>query len=218
MKIKHIIWDWNGTLLDDVWLGVEAINVVLKRYHLPSLSRDRYLDIFTFPVIDYYKKLGFDFDKNPFETVGTEFIDEYTRRQFEAQLHNDAISSMDYLQKEGISQSLLSAAKQKMLDTLTNYHNIQDRFMAIIGQNNHYAYGKEEAGRNWLNQLKCGSHEVLFVGDTVHDYDVAKAMGADCVLISHGHTSHERLIRTGTPVYRSLSEFVQNKFVNESDA
>ncbi|NQV37260.1 MAG: HAD family hydrolase [Candidatus Marinimicrobia bacterium] len=215
MKIKHIIWDWNGTLLNDLWLGIEAINVVLKRYDLPIITKKTYLDIFTFPVIEYYKKLGFDFNKNPFEIVGTEFIEEYTRRQFEAKLHPDALNTMACLQSMSISQSLLSAATQGMLDTLTNYHNIQDRFMKIIGQNNHYAYGKEEAGKQWMNELHVGPHEVLFVGDTLHDLDVAKSIGADCVLISTGHTSYDRLQKSGAPTFHSLADFVNDIFSDQ---
>lgn len=60
--IKHIIWDWNGTLLDDVGLSLEAINIVLARYNLPPLRKERYLEIFTFPVIEYYRELGFNFE------------------------------------------------------------------------------------------------------------------------------------------------------------
>ena len=60
---KHIIWDWNGTLLDDKWLCVESINQALQKRNLPELSDDRYMEVFTFPVQEYYKAVGFDFDK-----------------------------------------------------------------------------------------------------------------------------------------------------------
>ena len=60
MRYKHIIWDWNGTLLDDTWLCVEGINQALIKRNLTPISEDRYREVFTFPVRDYYKKLGFD--------------------------------------------------------------------------------------------------------------------------------------------------------------
>ena len=66
MKIKHIVWDWNGTLLNDNWLAIKAINILLKRYNLPLITLEQYLAVFTFPVIDYYKELGFDFNKTSF--------------------------------------------------------------------------------------------------------------------------------------------------------
>ena len=101
MGIKHIIWDWNGTLLDDLWLSIKAINIVLKRYSLSEITEDKYLDIFTFPVVDYYELLGFDFNKHPFEVVGTEFIEEYTnkvinKRQMNVDRYCSAFKSKNY--------------------------------------------------------------------------------------------------------------------------
>ncbi len=90
MKIKHIVWDWNGTLLNDNWLSIKAINILLLKYGLPAVEKEKYLEFFTFPVINYYKKLGFDFEKIPFNIVGTEFIDEYTKRMYDAQLQDGA--------------------------------------------------------------------------------------------------------------------------------
>ena len=71
---KHIIWDWNGTLLDDAWLCVDIMDSMLKERSLGTLTLDRYQRLFEFPVIDYYRKLGFDFTKESFEKTGTEFI------------------------------------------------------------------------------------------------------------------------------------------------
>ena len=70
MKYKHIVWDWNGTLLDDRWLCIEAINYVLKSRNMPLVSNKDYRNLFCFPVIEYYKKLGFDFTKEPFPILG----------------------------------------------------------------------------------------------------------------------------------------------------
>ncbi|MFQ6604474.1 MAG: HAD family hydrolase [Fidelibacterota bacterium] len=207
MKVKHIIWDWNGTLLDDLWLSIEAINCVLRRYDLPEISREKYLEIFTFPVIDYYRQLGFDFDRHPFEQVGTEFIAEYTRRQLEPALHSDARSTLARFAWEGgLGQSLLTAATQEMAETLVDYHELGPWFDRVVGQDNHYAYGKEKAGAALLNELGLRHDEVMFIGDTVHDLDVARAMDVSCLLVSRGHTSHERLVATKAPVFYSLSQ------------
>lgn len=212
MKIKHIIWDWNGTLLDDVWLSVTAMNVVLKRHGLTPITREKYLDIFTFPVIDYYRTAGFDFTTHPFEIVGTEFIREYTRRQTEPALHNGAVEILSGLSANGVTHSLLSAAAQPMLDTLIRHHRIDRCFLKLIGQNNHYAYGKTEAGRQWLNVLDYDPTDILFVGDTLHDRDVARELGVSCALISAGHASPERLRASGADVYSDLAEFARNVF------
>ena len=206
MKIKHVMWDWNGTLLNDRWLSVAAINRVLTRYELPEINEDRYLEIFKFPVIDYYEKLGFDFTKDPFEKVGTEFIHEYESQMHEAELFDQAIVTLDKIDKSGLSQSILSAGKQKMLDDLTVHHQIHDYFKKIVGQDNHYAFGKSEAGRNWIQELGIDPDNVIMVGDTVHDAEVAEEMSVHPVLIPHGHATKENLILTGATVLDSIEE------------
>ena len=88
-KYTHILWDWNGTLLDDMWLCVDVINVLLKKYNKPVLSLIDYQKHFDFPVKDYYERIGFDFKQTPFEIVGTEFINGYYKRWQECKLHKD---------------------------------------------------------------------------------------------------------------------------------
>ena len=203
---KHIIWDWNGTLLDDVDLSLEAINIVLARYNRPALQRKRYLKIFTFPVIEYYKILGFDFNKTPFSIIGTEFIDEYTARMFDVKLNSGAREFLDSVQQTNITQSLLSAAKVQMLEKLIEYHKLQDYFIRIVGLDNHYAYSKLEAGQAWMAELPFQPSEVLYIGDTIHDVDVARELGVDIALLSLGHTDYARLVDTGKPVFHVFSE------------
>ena len=91
MKYKHIIWDWNGTLLDDRWLCVAAINQTLSLRNMDIIDEEQYKEIFCFPVIEYYIKLGFDFNDEPFSIVGTEFIDFYNKNFRKARLHSNAL-------------------------------------------------------------------------------------------------------------------------------
>ncbi|NHZ86049.1 MAG: HAD hydrolase-like protein [Planctomycetia bacterium] len=218
MKIKHIIWDWNGTLLNDNWLSIKAINILLAKYGLPLITKEKYLEIFTFPVIDYYKKLGFDFDKTPFNIVGTEFIDEYTNQMYKVKLHDGAYEILNYFHETKVSQSLLSAAKQQMLDELSDYYKLNKYFIKILGINNHYADSKLHIGEAWVEELQLELDEVLFVGDTLHDLDVAREIGTDCILIAQGHTSYHRLKGNGTLVFYNLFEFkdwfIKNEKIN----
>ncbi len=207
MNIRHIVWDWNGTLLNDKQLAVTAINVLLKRYELPMITLEKYLEIFSFPVVDYYKSLGFDFDKTPFTVVGTEFIDEYTARMFDVEMHENAKSILKFINNQGIPQSLLSAAKQQMLDELMDFHNIVKYFSTVAGLDNHYANSKLEVGKALVKKLALPPEQILFVGDTLHDVSVANAIGARCVLLAHGHTSYDRLHSTGKEVFNDFNEF-----------
>jgi phosphoglycolate phosphatase len=74
-----ILWDWNGTLLDDAGFALKGINILLKNRGIPMLDIVRYREIFTFPVRDYYKAAGFEFEHEPFEMPAEEFIVQYKR-------------------------------------------------------------------------------------------------------------------------------------------
>ena len=59
--------------------------------------------------------------------------------------------------------------------------------------------------------LGNGHGETLMIGDTVHDYEVAKEIGSDCILIASGHQNYDILAKTGAEVHNTLEEFNQAK-------
>lgn len=205
-KIKYIIWDWNGTLFNDVQLGVDIINNLLKDNNLPQITFDKYRDIFTFPVSDYYQIAGFDFNKTSFETLGKKFMDEYERRKYEMNLFEGAREVLELARSRGIKQSVLSAYKQDTLVEILNHYKISEYFESIMGLDNIYAGSKEHLGIELRKKLSYNEDEILFVGDTLHDADVAKAMNVKCILISKGHQSQKKLLENGNVVLSDISE------------
>lgn len=206
-KYNHVIWDWNGTIINDVDLCVNIVNGVLKRRKLPNLTLEKYKSIFTIPVKDYYIKAGFDFTKESFEILGKEWMDEYEQRKFECNLYDDLTKVMGAISDYGLEQSILSAYMQDNLVAMIKYFKLEKYFSHIVGLDNIYAGGKLELGKNLIRKLGNGKSNALIIGDTIHDYEVAKEIGADCVLIANGHQSFERLQQTGSKVTKSLSEF-----------
>jgi len=182
------------------------MNTVLIRHELETITLDKYREIFGFPVKNYYIKLGFDFEKVPFEESGIEFIKGYENRRYDAELYPQVISLLTELREMGISHSILSAQHQTLLNDLTNHYKISNQFIEIIGLDNHYAHSKVENGIKWVKQLDMNPQEILIIGDTDHDFEVASAMGVDCILLSHGHHCISRLQTTGAKVLSNLSE------------
>src|SRR5262249_46428492 len=88
---SHVIWDWNGTLLDDVDLCVEIVQGMLERHGLARIGLAEYQSVFRFPVREYYKDVGFDFAKTPFEAVSEDFMSTYLDRVLEARLFGGAV-------------------------------------------------------------------------------------------------------------------------------
>ena len=209
MRFKHAIWDWNGTLLDDTWLCVEVLNGLLGRRGRGPISEDDYRQNFGFPVIHFYDFLGFDTDVDSFEKVSHEFIGDYEARWLEeCILHPDTHDVLAAMSEAGISHSVLSAAKQEALELGIGHYGIRDHFMGLSGADNIYAESKVDRGKRWIEQLHWDPSEVVMIGDTLHDFEVAEAIGTDCILMTHGHHTPERLAATGKPVAHSLKELV----------
>ncbi|CAA6696654.1 MULTISPECIES: HAD family hydrolase [unclassified Lentimonas] len=209
-RYKHAIWDWNGTLLNDTWLCVEVLNGLLARRGRAPISEEDYRENFGFPVVHFYDYLGFETDTDSFDQVSREFIGDYEARWFEeCQLHPETSNVLSDLAELGMTHSVLSAAKQEALNAGIQHFGIREHFMGLVGTDNIYAEGKVAQGRRWIEQLHWQPEEVVLIGDTLHDFEVAEAIGTHCILMGHGHHTTERLLKTGAPVVQSLRELVQ---------
>ena len=206
---KIIIWDFNGTLIDDTQICIDAINLLLKDRNKSEIDRNTYRSIFTFPVRDYYVKAGFDFTREEFEKPAMEFIAHYDRMIRDAGLFEDVRPTLEELRKKGYSQMILSAMQQDFLDSLIDEHGIRDYFTRISGIDNHYADGKLENARKLLSSVNGLRQDVILVGDTLHDYEVGKELGIRVILVSRGHQSAERLRQSGCVIAGSLREAIQ---------
>lgn len=205
----HIIWDWNGTLLNDAWLCVDVMNVMLKERGMPLKTVEEYKEIFDFPVKDYYAKLGFDFDREPFADVGTEFILNYNKRHNETVLHGAVQEVLGIMSAKGYSQNILSAREQNELISETKSLGVFGFFDRICGLDDHYAHGKTEAGLMLVRDIGVSTRKILLIGDTRHDAEVAAEVGVDCILVTNGHHSEQRLRPLGVPVISSLSDLIK---------
>ncbi|MBK8944556.1 MAG: HAD family hydrolase [Ignavibacteriae bacterium] len=208
-KYKHVIWDWNGTIFNDLQLCVDVGNNLFRKKNLPEISVEKYKSIFTIPVINYYISAGFDFDKESFEIVGKEWMDEYEKRKFECSLHENLIETIEKFKDWGIPQSLLSAYRQDNLLKMAEHFNLTKYFSHIVGLDNIYAAGKMDLGKNLMKILGNGHGETLMIGDTIHDFEVSQEIGADCILIANGHQNLETLEKTGAKIFNSLGELLK---------
>ena len=204
---KLIIWDWNGTLLDDVGICVSCMNQVLSKRKISQLTADRYRDIFTFPVKEYYQKAGFDFSKEDFEKPAMEFISLYYQALPQANLFSCIESVVTSFQKKGLRQLVLSAMEHENLVSSLKSKGIFKYFSKVSGMTNHYAHSKLEIGQDLLaGESSFGKEEMLLIGDTLHDLEVAQELGIDCVLVAQGHQSKERLLKETDMVFDKLSD------------
>lgn len=206
MKFDSIIWDWNGTLLNDLEIAIDSINHLLDDRNLELLTVDRYLDVFTFPVRDYYEQIGFDLKNEPFEIPAFQFITIYNKAVEACGLHLEVIPLLNRLQDRGYRQFILSAMEQEQLQKTVSDNGINHFFEDLSGLDNHYATSKVENGKSLIRKRGLNPERTLMIGDTIHDFEVARAMGCNCVLVAKGYQSKERLLSSGAEVVDSLEE------------
>ncbi|MBQ2308989.1 MAG: HAD family hydrolase [Clostridia bacterium] len=210
MKYTYCIWDFNGTIFDDVGASISAVNTLLAERGLKTLdSKDKYQEVFDFPIIDYYRRIGFDFDKEPYEVIAPLWVDLYLENSKKSGLFGDVISSLDFFEARGIKQSVLSASEKNMLTGQLRELGIYDRFEEIMGIDNIYAESKIALAKDWKQRHE--GERTLFIGDTTHDYETAEVLGADCYLISAGHQPEYKLRAAGenVKIFPSLSALVE---------
>ncbi len=205
-----IIWDWNGTLLNDLDLCIDSINSLLKKRSLQLLDHDSYKEVFSFPVKDYYQAIGFDFAKEDFEIPAKEFIDLYDSRVENCPLHLSAVEVLEAFKTKGYRQFVLSAMKQPMLEKTLKHNGIFPFFEGVAGLNDHYAVSKVERGKELLAEFEINTKNTWMIGDTNHDFEVAHELGINCILVADGHQSFARLKETGAEVVSSLAELNEN--------
>jgi phosphoglycolate phosphatase len=206
MAKKVIIWDWNGTLLNDTDICVSCMNRVLEKRGLELLDVPRYREIFTFPVIDYYLKAGLDLNKEAFEIPAMEFIKLYHESLHSADLFPCVKDVLKSFKNRDYYQAVLSAMEHESLEASLKDKGVFPYFDIITGINDHYAHSKLEIGKELMGAIHFKRSEMLLIGDSLHDLEVANELGIECVLVANGHQSYERLSERAPTVLRELSE------------
>lgn len=208
-KYQTIIWDWNGTLLNDVDLCIEIANELLKGHNGKVLDQNSYKAVFGFPITAYYQRIGIDFEAESFEELTVKFIKAYEAKVKSLDLHQNARNVLSTLQENNLDQCILTAAHKDSVLDLLEYYQLQNYFKAVEGLDNYRAESKVDRGIQLLKNNDINPDNALLVGDTMHDYEVAQAIGIDCVLISNGHQSKERLIEKTQSSEKVLEEISQ---------
>lgn len=208
MKYDTVLWDFNGTLLDDVEICVDCLNTLLNNHGMKSKTESEYKKIFTFPIKEYYRRAGFDFEKVDYDTLAREWTDYYKTRK-DLVLFDGAKKTLEALAEHGLSQNIISASEKSALFEQTHFLGIDGFFAEMLGLDNIHARSKEALAKSWRE--KNPNAKAVFIGDTTHDCEVAKAIGADCLLIPNGHQTREILEKTGATIcdgIRLVPQFV----------
>ncbi len=210
---KYVFLDFNGTIIDDIDLCLDLLNQILIKQHKRTLTKEEYKDIFTFPVKMYYELAGVDFTRDSFEDLSLWFIHEYQPLSLHCGLFPQIEEAFQKMKDKGYHLVILSASEKNNLIEQCQSYGIVSYFDAILGIDNIHAESKINIALDYMKEKNIKGEEVLFVGDTLHDLEVAKAMHASCMLVSCGHQSVQVLKKGGVsiiPNVYALSELLEN--------
>lgn len=194
MKLQLVLWDWNGTLLDDVNYSLGCLNGLLAQYGYPQrYSLEAYREIFGFPIEEYYRRVGFDFHRDPYPVLAQSYMDRYNAGVEECAPTATAASTLEALRSLGKRQVILSASRRDYLIEQASQRGLKGYFTELLGLSDIYGVSKIQLGLDFLAESGVDPARCLMIGDTDHDAQVATALGAKCVLFTGGHQSRQRL-------------------------
>lgn len=199
--MKYIFWDFNGTILDDAVLCYEILNEMLIEEQRATVTFDEYLMIFDFPVKNYYAKV-YDLTKTSFEVLAQTFIEKYQPRSLKLKLHQDIVETILHFEKLGYVNVLLSASETTNLVKQIEHYKIKHLFKYVLGTSNIYAKSKIDVAKAFVKEHNINNRNVVMIGDTLHDAQMAKELGCRVILFNKGHQHARRLKK-----YESINYF-----------
>lgn len=203
--VRHVFWDWNGTLLDDTQAALDTLNLMLARRGRDPIGMDFYRANFAFPVRPFYERIGVRVAQEDWDALAREY-----HRLYDAQpkrLNAETPAVLARVKALGIEQSIISALRQDLLEDITAHTGVRPYMRYLYGTDNLDGGSKLGRARELLAQVG-GPEGVVLIGDALHDKEVADALGVRCVLCAQGGHAAERL-RAVAPTGDTLAEALE---------
>ena len=208
MSRPYILWDWNGTLLDDTQAALDTLNIMLKRRGVKPIEMDFFRDHFAFPCRPFYDKIGLHVEDAEWDALAKEYHDIYAEQPKE--LNRETIAALERVKRSGAKQSIISALRQDLLDEVTSRMGVAKYMECIYGVDNLDGASKLDRALELMNRIAPPAGEqpdAVLIGDALHDKEVADALKVRCVLCGQGSHASWRL-REVAPTGETLLEAV----------
>ena len=205
--MKHILWDWNGTLLDDTQAAFDTLNIMLRRRGASEITMDFYRDRFAFPVRPFYEAIGVKLEAEDWDALAVEYHDLYAAQP--KKLNRETTAALKTVSEAGAGQSIISALRQDLLlSAVRDEYGLGGFFEHVYGVDNLDGASKFARAQELVCALRDrGENDLTLIGDSLHDKEVADAIGARCLLYGGGSHAPERLFGIA-PVFSSLVDAV----------
>lgn len=208
---KYIVWDWNGTIIDDVGIALDAVNDMLREKKRPEITLEQYRQAMDTPILRFYERF-FDMEETDFDWIAERFQEYYEAHKRELSLHEGVEDLLRRFEQEGCHQIILSSSATRIIEQHVKRFGLTHYFDAVLGANDLLAAGKIERAVDYFTQQKIPRDETVMIGDCVHDYEVSHTLGIDCVLMSGGHQDLASLKACGCLVLSGYQPMIRSPF------
>lgn len=174
---------------------------------MPPIDVERYRECIGTPIRCFYEKV-FDLENEDYSEILRQYNEGYLYHLKDCGLTDGAAEALDFFESQGAKQIIVSSSNNAQLCENVKKYGVRERFDAVLGAADFMAASKIERAVDYLKKEGAKRGEVLVIGDLEHDAEMAKEIGADCVLLSSGHEKRERLYAAGTPIINDLYELI----------
>ncbi len=184
--IKNAIFDWSGTLQEDMRPVYAATIRTVQRLGANKLDFEEWRREFELPYMEFYRKIGC--------TASKKSVDAFFREEFEKEpkvgVFKEALPALEKLRAGGVRMAILSAHQQDWVENEVERGGMKKFFTEIRAS----VHDKRLQIRQMIAQHACRPEETAYVGDMVHDVETARAAGVKAIAVSWGYTPREFLV------------------------
>ena len=209
MKIfKNFIFDWSGTLVDDLGPVLDSTNKVFNHFGKPSFTREKFCSEFSLPFKNFYERFLPDVSMPELELLYTKFFNESEEK---VKLLEGSRDLLDVFKKSKINTYLLSSIQKQHFENQAAELGLLNMFNRV--------YTEALDKRDWISKLlkdNClKQEETVFIGDMQHDIETAQFAGVYSVAVLTGYNSREMLEESSPNlIVNNLMEFKEIIFSN----
>jgi phosphoglycolate phosphatase-like HAD superfamily hydrolase/ADP-ribose pyrophosphatase YjhB (NUDIX family) len=188
--IRNVLFDWSGTLVDDLGAVVEATNAVLTRAGRNPLSREQFREEFALPFTGFYQRHT---PHVPMEQLEAWFHARFREVQDQVTALPHARGFLEFCRGRGLRTGLLSTMHPEHFAVQAKANGF-DRFLDHVHLG---IWDKREKIAAILKEHGWRPEETVYIGDMEHDVETARSVGMGSVGVLTGYNSSDRLHRAG---------------------
>ncbi|MEN1760605.1 HAD-IA family hydrolase [Anoxynatronum sibiricum] len=192
---KHLLFDFDGTLVDSLGIGLQAMNTIGHRKGYPRVNSEDLDALLRKPIRERFRHYGVPMVKLP--ALALEFYREYKKGLQELRFFEGIPDMLHRLHEAGCCLTVISSNDPEIIKNYMVHHNM-NLFHKIIGSNR--IFGKDKIIRRYMKQEKLAPEQLIYVGDELRDIEACKRAGIPIIWVSYGF-DHEELVKAAGPEF-----------------